>query len=375
MNSSVSKPDLDSARWVRGLLVICGMFFSCSWGCVSCAAYPWIEIADGLDPRGHDIAADAVKVAEFGMVVVFLSIGGFWPSVRLLLAYALIGYVLLLPFRDAETAWRCRTACILLLSGFAACQIARRSESTVGVWTRTLLWAVALAGSILSANAAGRLYLGLEPTSRVFCPDRSPYQGIFATSESAGLEARAEQNGAFRVFRIRGESVVQEPPDKHDRVEALAFAPDGRTLAVASSRYQQSGSEVALWDLDLGEGAVPPQLRLRQRFSLPHGTGQLAFLHNGAWLVAVGGHWHARLWDVASGEELDRFTPIGDDDKWEFPAQAIAVAPDEKTFATVNWGEGWVECETAWSRAASRRVENGTGIGAILLGWGRTHRE
>jgi WD40 repeat protein/predicted Ser/Thr protein kinase len=74
-------------------------------------------------------------------------------------------------------------------------------------------------------------------------------------------------------------------------VLALAFAPDGRTLATGAP-----GGDVKLWDL--------PGPRERARLPGHRGDADLArFAPDGRALVTAGGSETARLWDVTSGRE------------------------------------------------------------------------
>jgi hypothetical protein len=356
---SESESPLDPGRGVRRVLVFVALLFGYSWCCAGCIWEPAFETADTLNPRGHDVAADAMRVAALGFVVVLIAHGRRWPRARLALAYGLLIFVATYQFRDAETAASRRFACLALLSVLAGVQIAARSGDSFLVWKRTVVWAGVTVAAAYAATRAGYEYLGLEPTWRVACGEPPPNENPFAArtipspsgilardkpTNAAGLHTRGGAGGKVVIERVSNRTPVAVLESSHvrDSVLALALAPGGRTLAAAHSRHERPGSEVSIWDLTAGERSSRFDLPWRHTFHVPYAVDELAFLRNGTLLVAVGGHWRARIWDVESGEDRGRFAPFGEEREWAFPVQAFAVAPDGNTFATVGWGEGWV---------------------------------
>ncbi|GAA3036217.1 hypothetical protein GCM10020229_54480 [Kitasatospora albolonga] len=103
---------------------------------------------------------------------------------------------------------------------------------------------------------------------------------------------------------------------------ALAFSPDGRTLATGATRWSRKPNDqqhVRLWDTTTG--------RLRSGFGTDP-VDVMAFSPDGT-LVASGGHGGpAHLWEVATGTR--RITLTGHDGD----VLALAFSPDGRTLAT-----------------------------------------
>jgi WD40 repeat protein len=95
-------------------------------------------------------------------------------------------------------------------------------------------------------------------------------------------------------------------------IQALAFSPDGDTLAIAE------GPAVHL--VRMTDGALLHTLQVPKG-----GVNGLAFAPDGATLATACGDWAVRIWEVASGDLL--YTLIGHEDQ----VLAVAYSPDGKT--------------------------------------------
>src|SRR5262249_18714833 len=138
--------------------------------------------------------------------------------------------------------------------------------------------------------------------------------------------AVTERDNAVRVYetatgqRIQAWTVKLDNPNEN-YTSAVAFAPDGKTLAIGATDNQ-----IHLFDL-----AIDKELRVFRG----HGwyvTG-LAYSPDGATLYSASYDGTVRRWEVATGKELRVPDGYGGD-------VAVAYSPDGTRFAsTANQGE------------------------------------
>jgi RNA polymerase sigma factor (sigma-70 family) len=107
---------------------------------------------------------------------------------------------------------------------------------------------------------------------------------------------------------------------------ACVFSPDGKLMATGGYEKEQGVYLARLWEVGTGQ-----ELRRFPAGSFPGGNGRkraLAFSPDGATLA--GGGWgdaRLRLWEVATGKELHVFPKVAED------ITSIAFAPDGRTVA------------------------------------------
>jgi RNA polymerase sigma factor (sigma-70 family) len=164
--------------------------------------------------------------------------------------------------------------------------------------------AVALAG-VLTARAPGPEG---EPE-----PQARPEGERGARSEPPGEPLPPGAVGRLGTARLRHAGWVN----------AVAFAPDGKTL-VSGSRDRT----IRRWELATGK-------ELGRLQGHTHTVEGIAFTPDGQTLVSAGGDGMVRVWDWATGRERRLFQGhMGSS------VNCVAVSPDGKTFATGGGGKG-----------------------------------
>jgi RNA polymerase sigma factor (sigma-70 family) len=132
-----------------------------------------------------------------------------------------------------------------------------------------------------------------------------------------------------RLLCLRGLDAGQPHFEVPDEVRSVAFSPDGKTLAVAGP-----GATVRLWEVFTGGRRVVLERRpvARPRTTGPSGTDleALAFAPNGRTLAAGGSDATIWLWDLATGRELARLTGH------RGPIRSLAFSPNGKLLASAG---------------------------------------
>jgi WD40 repeat protein len=119
-----------------------------------------------------------------------------------------------------------------------------------------------------------------------------------------------------------------------DEVTALAFAPDGRTVAVVAERNAQ----IILWDLTAA--------RVRRKLHAPYSVQSITFAPDGRHL-ASGGHDRTSsidLWDLDTGLARSFFT------EEHGPVRVLTFSPDGHLLAAAT---AWERCVRIWDVASA----------------------
>jgi WD40 repeat protein len=161
-----------------------------------------------------------------------------------------------------------------------------------------------------------------------------------AFSADGRLAATGCEDKEARVWDLATGREVQHLATA-DTIGALAFAPDGRTLATAN-RWQPA--EVRLWDVGTG--------RLLRRLPAPAGQGNtvvaLLFAPDGRSLTGVTEDGRMAFWDPATGDEC---RPPR---KHFEHCQGAALSPDGRTLAVGNMNGTVCLYETATGKERLR---------------------
>jgi RNA polymerase sigma factor (sigma-70 family) len=140
--------------------------------------------------------------------------------------------------------------------------------------------------------------------------------GVVLSPGGAVIAAGGYNSGAVRRWNARTGWELSKLSTPHKIVLTLAIASGGRTLATAGA-----DEPVYLWD-------TRSLRQLRQLEGLGAGPTQcLAFTADGSRLIGVGGG-RARVWEVATGKELERFEGC------DCPIVAAAISADGRLAAT-----------------------------------------
>jgi WD40 repeat protein len=208
---------------------------------------------------------------------------------------------------------------------------------------KSLVYGVAFSpnGAIVAAACADRQTRLWETASGHLCRTLEDGAPVFAVafSPSGGLVATAGGDGNVRLWEFPSGALRATCAAGSGAARCLAFAPDGRTLAVGSTGHTIS---VSLWDPFTGKrqgGLTDPGLASTHPGSPAKAppadepsldVNAVAFSSDGATLAAACSDGVIRLWDVASGER--RLTFSGH----RGAVRRVAFAPDGRTLASLG---------------------------------------
>ena len=130
-----------------------------------------------------------------------------------------------------------------------------------------------------------------------------------------GTRLATGSRGRARIWDLQGRVTLEFRIGRLDTVQAVAFSPDGTRLATGSSNYESP----RIWDAATGE----------QQLQITHGgpVTAVAFSPDGTRLATGNNYETARIWDATTGEQQLRVIHSG-------PVTAVAFSPDGTRLAT-----------------------------------------
>lgn len=146
-----------------------------------------------------------------------------------------------------------------------------------------------------------------------------------AVSPDGHLAASADWGGNIYLWEfatgVAVHTLFSPNPDGDisNEVFAIAFSPDGRTLATVGRN-----SLVSLWNVETGNLDVMLQGHADSLF----GTTSVAFSHDGRYIASGGSDLQVILWDAASGQVIHTFS--GHSRCLNDEIEALAFSPDDR---------------------------------------------
>jgi WD40 repeat protein len=191
----------------------------------------------------------------------------------------------------------------------------------------------------LSGDYIGVVYLWDVATGKELRQYKGHAERILAIAFSPDGQTLASASGdhSVRLWSVASGQELRRCLGHQGFVQSVAFAPDGKTLASA-------GENIRLWDAATGR-------ELRRLVGHSKVLRQVAYLPDGKTLISSAEDRTIRHWDLATGREIKRFgqAPIRTDNI----SLPIALSPDGKWLAGPGLSYN-VLC--LWDTATGRQV-------------------
>jgi WD40 repeat protein len=248
------------------------------------------------------------------------------------------------------------TVCSLALSPDRKTLATRSIDRTVRLWdlgtgreTRQVGLSERCGGSV-AFSPDGRTLAWQDETELCFADARTGERlakqtmgqlglGTFAFSPDGGRVAVGHKDDKVRLWdRADGKAVATFGGHK-DMINAVAFSPDGKTLASASGTTPNHDSSARLWDV--AGGKERHRLKGHSEF-----VTSVAFSPDGQHVVTGSSDGTVRLWSAVTGKERRCFSVR------QGQIFAVAFSPDGRTVAAGSGG--WDCCAYVWELASGK---------------------
>ena len=167
-----------------------------------------------------------------------------------------------------------------------------------------------------------------------------PSGKVFAVAFAPDGKTLAASSRMIRLWDVRTRKEVRRFGAREMDIPTIAFSPDGKTLA-SGNQYQS----VQLWDVATGKERYP--------FAAHHGPVHAVAFAPRTGVLATGGRDDTvRLWDAASGRPL-RTLPAG-----QYWVRSVAFSPDGQTLASAGDGS-FIHLWDAATGKEIRRLQGG----------------
>jgi WD40 repeat protein len=189
-----------------------------------------------------------------------------------------------------------------------------------------LLLAFSPDGKVLASGGDDHLLILWDLTTG---KPRQPFDGqrgavisLTFAPDGRSIAAGGKEDGTLLVWDLATSQVRSRSAKHRQGVLAAAYSPDGKLIATGDGYHQAGGKSMPIRLWDAADGRLVREFEAHQS-----GVYCLAFSPDGKVLASGGGDDTARVWETATGKELQHFVV----DRRSDQIQTLALSPDGKT--------------------------------------------